>query len=301
MHSAKIRADIYLLITAIIWGFSFVSQRMGMDSMQPYGFNAVRFLLAALSLIPVIWLMRNTAIEKAHKQDNIASLLKAGFICGLFLFAGSSLQQIGIQYTTAGKAAFITGLYLVLVPILGIYFLSEKTAMLTWLGAGLAVIGLYFLSITSSLSVNKGDVLELIGSLFWAGHVLAVFHWGRHFSPLKLSFVQIVVCMTFSFIAAFGFETLLWSQIRATIGPLLFAGIGSVGIAYTLQILGQRVAPPAHAAVLLSMETVFAAFGGWLFLTEVLTARELFGCLLMLAGMLLSQSGSWKKPAQVNG
>jgi len=298
MHSAKLRADIYLLITAIIWGFSFVSQRMGMDAMQPYGFNAVRFLLAALSLIPVIWLMRNSAIERAHKNDSLASLIKAGLICGLFLFAGSSLQQIGIQYTTAGKAAFITGLYLVLVPVLGIYFLHEKTAIYTWLGAGLAVVGLYFLSINAELDINRGDVLELLGSFFWAGHVLAVFHWGRHFSPLKLSLVQITVCMLLSFIAAFSFETLLWSQIRVTVGPLLFAGIGSVGIAYTLQILGQREAPPAHAAVILSMETVFAAFGGWLFLTEVLTGRELFGCLLMLAGMLLSQSVGWRKQAK---
>ncbi len=297
MKTEKIRADIYLLITAIIWGFSFVSQRMGMETMQPYGFNAVRFLLAALSLLPVIWLMRNSEIERAHKDDSVASLMKAGVVCGLFLFAGSSLQQIGIQYTTAGKAAFITGLYVVLVPILGIYFLGEKTAFLTWVGAGLAVIGLYFLSINAAFDINKGDVLELIGSLFWAGHVLAVFHWGRHLSPFKLSFVQITVCMVLSFIAAFNFEILLWSQISVTIGPLLFAGIGSVGIAFTLQILGQRVAPPAHAAVLLSMETVFAAIGGWLFLQEFLNERELFGCLLMLGGMLLSQSDTFRKAA----
>jgi len=297
MNSTRLRADLYLLITAIIWGFAFVSQRIGMDHMGPYSFNAVRFLFASLSLVPVIWLFRNTKMEREHKNDSKKNLIIAGLICGLFLFIGSSLQQIGIQYTTAGKAAFITGLYMVFVPILGMLFLKEKTAFFTWIGAAIALAGLSLLSLQNDFAVNKGDIFEFIGALFWAGHVLTVYKLGRKYSPLKLSLVQITVCSLLSFIVAFSTEIIRIVDIIATLGPLLFAGIASVGIAYTLQMIGQRSAPPAHAAVILSLEIVFAAIGGWMFLNEVLTQKEFIGCMLMLAGMLLSQSELFKRKA----
>lgn len=295
MNTSRLRADFYLLTAAVIWGFAFVSQRIGMEHMGPYSFNAVRFLFASLSLIPVIWLFRNSKTEQEHKDDSKKSLVIAGIICGLFLFTGASLQQIGIQYTTAGKAAFITGLYMVFVPILGMLFLKEKTPVLTWFGAAVALCGLYLLSIQDDMTINRGDIYELVGSLFWAGHVLSVYKLGKKFSPLKLSLIQITVCSLLSFGIAFSTEVIRLVDIMATLGPLLYAGIASVGIAYTLQIIGQRSAPPAHAAVLLSLEIVFAAIGGWMFLNEVLTEKEFMGCMLMMTGMLLSQSELFRR------
>jgi drug/metabolite transporter (DMT)-like permease len=211
-----------------------------------------------------------------------------GSLAGLVLFTGASLQQIGIIYTTAGKAGFITGLYVVIVPVLGI-FLKQRTAFGTWIGAILAAIGLYFLSVTAEFTIAFGDLLQLIGAFFWAGHVHIIGQFSRKISPIKLAFFQFITCSILSLITAMFVEMISLQKLFQAGIPILYGGILSVGVAYTLQVVAQRDAHPAHAAILLSLEAVFAVVGGWIVLEETLSLRGFFGCTLMLAGMLISQ------------
>ncbi|MFP8965123.1 DMT family transporter [Pokkaliibacter sp. CJK22405] len=291
MKTSTLRADGLLLITAIIWGTAFVAQRVGMDHLGPFGFNFARFLLGTLSLLPLYFFLKMRRKRKGIQDAQPASrslLIWGGIATGLILFMGSSFQQIGLLYTTAGKAGFITGLYLIFVPILGLAF-RHKTGVHTWVGAVLALAGLYFLSINEHLVLARGDALELIGSLFWAGHVLIIAWLSKHVDAIALSIIQLITCTTLSLIVALGFETLTWQAIADTWFPIVYAGFFSVGIAYTLQIIGQKEAPPAHAAIILSGEALFAVVGGWLLIDEGLGSRELLGCGLMMAGMLVSQ------------
>ncbi|MDH2435745.1 DMT family transporter [Pokkaliibacter sp. MBI-7] len=288
MRTSTLRADILLLITAAIWGTAFVAQRVGMEHLQPFTFNFARFLLGGLSLLPLVYWFSRKRAKTEQEPANPRFLLLGGIAAGLILFAGSSLQQVGLLYTTAGKAGFITGLYLIFVPILGL-FLSHKTGANTWLGAALALVGLYFLSVTEDFTLAYGDALELIGAVFWAGHVLIIGWLSRRTDPLALSVVQLFTCMLLSLATALVTEDIQLSAIKEAWFPIVYAGLFSVGVAYTLQIIGQKEAPPAHAAIILSGEAVFAVLGGWLLLDETLGMRELAGCALMLAGMLLSQ------------
>ena len=288
MRTSTLRADILLLITAAIWGTAFVAQRVGMEHLQPFTFNFARFLLGGLSLLPLVYWFSRKRAKTEQEPVNLRFLLLGGIAAGLILFAGSSLQQVGLLYTTAGKAGFITGLYLIFVPILGL-FLSHKTGANTWLGATLALVGLYFLSVTEDFTLAYGDALELIGAVFWAGHVLIIGWLSRCTDPLALSVVQLFTCMLLSLSTALVTEDIQLSAIKEAWFPIVYAGLFSVGVAYTLQIIGQKEAPPAHAAIILSGEAVFAVLGGWLLLDETLGMRELAGCALMLAGMLLSQ------------
>ncbi|PXF32276.1 membrane protein [Pokkaliibacter plantistimulans] len=288
MRTSTLRADILLLITAAIWGTAFVAQRVGMEHLQPFTFNFARFLLGGLSLLPLVFWFSRKRAKTEQESANLGFLLLGGIAAGLILFAGSSLQQVGLLYTTAGKAGFITGLYLIFVPILGL-FLSHKTGANTWLGAALALVGLYFLSVTEDFTLAYGDALELIGAVFWAGHVLIIGWLSRRTDPLALSVVQLFTCMLLSLATALVTEDIQLSAIKEAWFPIVYAGLFSVGVAYTLQIIGQKEAPPAHAAIILSGEAVFAVLGGWLLLDESLGMRELAGCALMLAGMLLSQ------------
>ena len=288
MRTSTLRADILLLITAAIWGTAFVAQRVGMEHLQPFTFNFARFLLGGLSLLPLVYWFSRKRAKTEQEPVNLRFLLLGGIAAGLILFAGSSLQQVGLLYTTVGKAGFITGLYLIFVPILGL-FLSHKTGANTWLGATLALVGLYFLSVTEDFTLAYGDALELIGAVFWAGHVLIIGWLSRRTDPLALSVVQLFTCMLLSLSTALVTEDIQLSAIKEAWFPIVYAGLFSVGVAYTLQIIGQKEAPPAHAAIILSGEAVFAVLGGWLLLDETLGMRELAGCALMLAGMLLSQ------------
>ncbi len=288
MRTSTLRADILLLITAAIWGTAFVAQRVGMEHLQPFTFNFARFLLGGLSLLPLVYWFSRKRAKTEQEPVNLRFLLLGGIAAGLILFAGSSLQQVGLLYTTAGKAGFITGLYLIFVPILGL-FLSHKTGANTWLGATLALVGLYFLSVTEDFTLAYGDALELIGAVFWAGHVLIIGWLSRRTDPMALSVVQLFTCMLLSLSTALVTEDIQLSAIKEAWFPIVYAGLFSVGVAYTLQIIGQKEAPPAHAAIILSGEAVFAVLGGWLLLDETLGMRELAGCALMLAGMLLSQ------------
>ena len=299
MNSRTLKSDGLLLLTATIWGFAFVAQRVGMDYVGPFTFNGIRFALGGLVLVPFIMGQRHKddGNDVPLAQRRVGTILRGGGLAGIVLFTGASLQQAGLVYTTAGNAGFITGLYVVIVPILGI-FLRLRANPGTWIGAVLAAIGLYFLSITDQLTIAFGDLLVLAGAFFWAAHVLIIGWLSPRTDSLKLALSQFMVCSFLSLLAAMFFETMsLYSIFQAAV-PILYGGVLSVGVAYTLQVVAQRHAPPAHAAILLSLEAVFAAIGGWIMLGERLSARGLSGCGLMLAGMLISQLwGLVKLPA----
>lgn len=289
MGSRTFRANILLLLTALIWGAAFVAQRMGMDHMGPLTFNGVRFALGALALLPLIAVMDR---KRAADAPSLSVLIRGGMLMGGALFLGAWLQQFGLCFTTAGKAGFITGLYVVFVPLIGI-FLGHRYGLGTWAGAGLAIAGMYLLSVTESMSMDKGDTLVLMSAFFWGVHVLLI---GRLTSGLaavdaiKLAAVQFAFCSLISMAGAALFEDITLSGLRDGIVPILYGGLMSVGVAYTLQVVAQRDARPAPAAIILSLEAVFAAVAGWMLLGETLTAQALVGCALMLGGMIWSQA-----------
>lgn len=284
------KSNLILLLVAAIWGLAFVAQRVGMDYVGPFTFNGVRFLLGGISLLPLLFVFRD-------KSQPLAMGLKQaalpGILAGLVLFIASSFQQIGLVTTTAGKAAFITSLYLVLVPVVGI-FIGQRTSAFTWLGCFLAVVGLYFLCVKEATSIQSGDLWELAGALFWAFHILIIAHFSRRVNVLQLSWLQTITCALLSLITAAVTETIVVKSIMAAATPIVYGGVFSVGIAYTLQIVGQQKAPPAAAAIILSMETVFAAIGGFILISEIMDLLEILGCALIFSGMLVSQlQGLW--------
>jgi drug/metabolite transporter (DMT)-like permease len=290
MKPGAVKADLLLLLTAAIWGLAFVAQRVGMDYVGPFTYNAVRFAVGSLSLLPLILLSRKKEQQARPEltSGNGQTALVGGGIAGLVLFAGASLQQAGLVHTGAGKAGFITGLYVVMVPLLGLFWKQRPTPG-TWLGALLAAVGLYFLSVTEQFTISFGDLLVLLSACFWAGHVLIIGWLSPKTDSLKLAAVQFAVCSLLSLAVAAGLETMSLAAIWRAAMPILYGGLFSVGIAYTLQVVAQKDAHPAHAAILLSLEGVFAAIGGWLLLGELLSPRSLLGCALMLCGMLLSE------------
>lgn len=293
MKNREFRASLMLLLAAAIWGFSFVAQRVGARYVGSFTYNGVKFMLGFLSLVPLMIYFNkksgeNKGQDKEHGSYFNRSTLIAGVTAGLVIFTASSLQQIGLVETTAGKAAFITGFYIVLVPFMGI-FLKHRIQRSTWLAAGFAITGLYLLSITKDFTISRGDLLELIGAFFWAAHILLVDKYTKTIDTLKFSFVQYAVCAILSMVVAIIFEDITLIGLKQAIVPILYGGIASVGIAYTLQAFGQKNAKPSHAAIILSMETVFASIGGLIILNELMGIRGYIGCGLMLAGMLLSQ------------
>jgi drug/metabolite transporter (DMT)-like permease len=280
-----------LWLTALIWGFAFVAQRAGMEHIGPFLFNGLRFLLGSLSLIPlIIWLK--------HKNGNSTpsfsgKLLKGGLAAGIVLYAAASLQQAGIVHTTAGKAGFITGLYVILVPLFGL-FIGQKTGKNLWIGAIIAVCGLFLLTFSGKLLIEKGDMLVLLSAFFWAVHVQLINSLVKKLPALPLSALQFAVCGILSLATSLVFETTIPGGVQKAAIPLLYGGLLSVGVAYTLQVVAQRHVHPAYASIILSFETVFAAIGGWLILNESLTPRNLTGCLLMLVGIVIVQVRDFK-------
>ncbi|MFP4397830.1 MAG: DMT family transporter [Desulfonatronovibrio sp.] len=290
-----LKADLLLLLTALIWGSAFVAQRAGMDHMGPFIYNGIRFGLGAVTLIPLMWYRHKKNItDPVFQEKGSAYLLKAGLITGVLLFLGSSLQQVGIVYTTAGKAGFITGLYVVIVPVLGLVW-KQRPGAGVWIGAVLAVAGLYLLTISDDLIIEFGDFLVLLCAAAFALHVLAIGWLVARVDCVKLAAAQFAVTSLLSLAVASVFEEVLLSSLINGIIPILYGGIMSAGIAYTLQIVAQRQAPPAHAAIILSLESVFAVLAGWIILSEILGGREIAGCLLMFAGMLCAQLYPLKK------
>lgn len=284
----SVQSALLLVTAAAVWGFAFVAQRMGMEHVGPFTFNAIRFLLGALSLIPIYWLSSNSKGKKAQPPQNSTGIMKWGFVAGIALFAGSSFQQIGLITTTAGNAGFITGLYVIFVPILGL-FIKQKTQPVVWFAAAMAVTGMYFLTVEEGWTINIGDMLVLISALFFAIHVLVIGHLTQLYNALKLSIVQFLTCGVLSLVVALAIENMSLDGIMKAAIPILYGGLISVGVGYTLQVFGQKHSKPAPAAIILSTEAVFAVIGGVLILHETMDMKSLFGCSLMFAGMVLAQ------------
>jgi drug/metabolite transporter (DMT)-like permease len=290
MQQKTIQSDGLLLLTAMIWGFAFVAQRVGMAYVGPFTFNGIRFALGCLVLLPLLVKSPGSSELPGAVRLPLSrrQLIGGALLTGTALFAGASLQQVGLVYTTAGNAGFITGLYVVIVPLLGLFW-RQRPGAGTWIGAVLAAAGLYFLSVTASFTIAFGDLLVLIGAFFWAGHVLIIGWLSPRTSAVRLAFFQYAACALLSMATALVFEEITAAGLRGALVPILYGGVLSVGVAYTLQVVAQQSAHPAHAAILLSLEAVFAALGGWVLLGERLSIRGISGCALMLAGMLLSQ------------
>ncbi|MFP3040692.1 DMT family transporter [Treponema primitia] len=294
MNKRAFRADILLLLTSCIWGFAFVAQRTGMEYVGPFTFNGIRFLLGSLSLLPLILFLRYKSAAKAGGEGQPEffpkRLILSSLMAGICLFIAASLQQVGLIYTTAGHSGFITGLYVVLVPIFGI-FLGRKTGIPTWVGAVFTLMGLYFLSAAGNLgSINPGDIVTAISALFWTIHVLLIDAMVKKIDPLMLSSGQFACCGILSCIVALvRMEPLSAAALMGGLIPILYGGLCSVGVAYTLQTVAQKDAPPAHASIILCLEGVFAAIGGVLILSEPLGRWTLLGFILMFCGMLATQ------------
>ncbi len=292
-----------LLLTAAIWGFAFVFQRTAMDHIGPFTFNALRFAIGALVMLGIVTARdiragaadpptdaRPETDSRGRERWSRRTLLW-GLAAGLLVFGGATLQQVGLVYTTAGKAGFITGLYIVFVPLLGIVW-KQRPGRNVWFGAVLAVVGLFLLSVTEQFTIGLGDTLVLIGAFFWAGHVVYAAWVTRQMSVPRLACIQFATCSVLSFAVALAVEEFVAADIWKAGVSILYGGFVSVGIAYTLQLVGQRRTPPAHAAIIMGQEAVFAALGGWMFLSEFLSTRALVGCALMLAGAVIAQLGA---------
>ena len=286
--SRRWAANGLLLLTAVVWGLAFVAQRVGMDYVGPFTFNAARFALGGGVLWGIIRLReaRNGLGDRARK--NRRRRWWEGALLGTVLFGGASLQQVGLVYTTAGKAGFITGLYVVLVPLVDAW-MGARHDVSVWVGAMLALAGLYLLSVTSAWHIQQGDLLVLLSALFWTAHVLLVDRLVAHGDSLRLAAQQFsMVALLSALVAMFG-ETISLNALRGALWAILYGGLISVGVGYTLQVVAQRYTLPSHAAIILSLESVFALLGGVLLLSEPLATRGVAGSLLMLAGMLVSQ------------
>ncbi|MBN1499302.1 MAG: DMT family transporter [Spirochaetes bacterium] len=286
MNNKSLRSDMLLFITAAIWGSAFVAQIMGMKSTGPFIFNGIRFMIGAVFLIPFVKLFSGNKKEKISCTNVIS-----GIITGTILFAGATFQQVGIISTTAGNAGFITGLYVLIVPVIAL-FMGFKPEFNHIIGIIFAFTGMYLLSIPAGSSfteINKGDLLVFSGAFFWALHVVVIGKFSPGQNPILLSIIQFLTCSILSLAAAVIFEQNTIYGILQAKYSLLYSGLISVGIAYTLQVIAQKNAPPTHAVIILTLEGVFAAIAGWLVLDETFTVRQFSGSVLMFSGMIMSQ------------
>ena len=284
MEKWNFKSNLILLLAAAIWGLAFVAQRKGAEYLGPYTFNALRFAIGAISLLPIYALTRN---NKTNEHFEWRKAIKSGVFLGLILFIASTFQQIGMIFTEASKAGFITSLYVILVPIFGL-FIGRKVTKTLWSGAIIAMVGLYLLSVREGFSLEVGDSLLIASAVFFAFHMLMIGTFAPQHNIFLLSVFQFTVTAILSFIAALFYEEIAWESIKLAAVPILYAGF-SVGIAYTLQAYAQKKAHPAHAAIIFSFESVFALVGGWLILNEVIDLRAGIGGLFMLAGIIISQ------------
>lgn len=283
-----------LFITAFIWGFAMTAQRIGLDYMEPLTFNASRFLMAGTVLLPIRQVLLHISSGKGEKQNGKNFLLiqkqsiKAGCFCGVFLFIGSALQQIGLQYTTVGKAGFISALYIVIIPVLSL-LIGKKNSIKIWIAVFIAVIGMYLLCVNEEMIFSFGDLL-MLGCAFWYSmHILTIEHFSVRIDALRMASTQFFVAGFLSLILAFFAETPHIKNILPAWKTLLVVGVVSGGIAFTAQIVGQRYVQASIASLIMSLESVFALIGGWLILDEVLNKREILGCILVFSSIILSQ------------
>ena len=280
----QMRANFLLVLTAMIWGAAFVAQDVAAEGVPPFAFNGLRMALAAAALVPVVW------VKGRKKQTSDSkTLLQGGIACGVMLALGSAFQQLGITMGTgAGKAGFITALYIVLVPLTGIFF-GRRLGRLVWAAVALSAAGLYLLCMKGSLAVDPGDGMLILCALSYTGHILVVDHFSRRVDCLKMSCIQFAVCALLCLACAAVFEKPTWEGVSANMVSIVYAGVFSGAVGYTLQIIAQRDAEPTVASLIMSLESVFAVLSGWIILGDFLSARELCGCLLMLGGIVLAQ------------
>ena len=298
MKKTQMRNSLLLLLTAVIWGVAFVAQSVGMDYVGAFTFNCVRSIIGGLVLIPCIIFLKNLKHKEMGGQGKLSvkeSLqvtrveLVGGICCGVALFAASNFQQFGISYTTVGKAGFITALYVVIVPIMGLFF-KKKVSFVIWISVVLSVVGLYLLCMTeNSFSLAFGDLLVLICALLFSVHILVIDYFSPKGDGVIISCIQFFVSGILSGVMMFLFETPRAEGILAAWMPILYAGVLSCGVAYTLQIVGQKDMNPTVASLILCLESVVSALAGWLILGQALNAREMAGCFLMFFAIVLAQ------------
>lgn len=301
----NLRNSLLLLLTAVIWGIAFVAQSAGMEYVGGFTFNCVRSLIGGTVLIPCIFLMRAMRAREAKQEiqsdavakklvaqnlgtQNPKTLLVGGICCGVLLCIASNLQQQGIKYTTVGKAGFITALYIVLVPILGLFF-HRKVGKLVWVGVLFAVSGLYFLCISERFAVGGGDVLVLLCAIVFSAHILVIDHFAPMVDCVAMSCIQFFICGILSGIPMLLFEQVSWESLKGAAVPILYAGVMSCGVAYTLQIIGQKNMNPTVASMILSLESVVSVLAGLVILGQRLSGREMLGCVLMFVAVILAQ------------
>lgn len=307
MNKYTLRQSVLLLLTAAIWGVAFVAQSVGMDYVGPFTFNTVRSLIGGIVLIPCIVLLKrinagskDTAGAAEHASGNPAGqrkvLLTGGVACGVLLCIASNLQQFGIVYTSVGKSGFITAMYIVLVPVIGI-FLKKKAGVKIWCSVAIAVCGLYLLCMTDNgFSIQKGDLLLLLGAVAFSFHILTIDYFSPKVDGVKMSCIQFFTCGILSMVCMFLFEQPQIGAILQAWMPIVYAGVLSCGVAYTLQIVGQKGMNPTVASLILSMESVISVIAGWLILHQKLSGRELLGCVLMFVAIILVQLPERKRP-----
>lgn len=297
MNKKNMIGNVMLLITSVIWGAAFAAQRLGMNYTGPFTFMAARYFLAFLSLGILSFIIRlyeNKYSEKINTKTSgaLKDYIISGIVTGVFLFLGSSFQQVGILYTSVGKAGFITSLYIIIIPLFEI-FTGKKISKLTFAGIIFAIIGLYLLTIKGSFSISYGDLIVLISSFIWAGHILSIGYFTNKVNPVYMAFLQFAVCFLLSCAAMFTFELNslknIFNSCMQGWFPIVYAGVFSAGAGYTLQMIAQRYTNPTIASLILSMEAVFGTIAGYYFLNEILTFKELLGCIILFAAIIIAQ------------
>ena len=288
----SVKNSLILLLTATIWGIAFVAQSVGMDYVGAFTFNSVRSIIGSVVLIPVVLVLRSrklpASLSPEEKRRNRKTLISGGIACGICLFLASNFQQFGIKYTTVGKAGFITACYIVIVPILGL-FLKKKCSPYIWAAVAMALAGLYLLCIKEGFSIGMGDILVMICALLFSFHILVIDYYSPKVDGVAMSCIQFLVCGVLSGIPALLLEEPRLSSILAAWQPILYAGVMSCGVAYTLQIVGQKNMNPTVASLILSLESCISVLAGWVILHQSLSRREILGCVIMFAAIILAQ------------
>lgn len=297
----RLQGTLILAVTAVIWGISFVSQSVGMEVIEPNTFNGIRTLLGCVSLLPII-AVRSVSSKRTATADELKAerknLIIGGIACGIFLCLASTVQTYGLKYTTAGKSGFITAMYMITVPIISV-FLGKKIRPIVFASVAIAVTGLYFLCLGGgSGAMNKGDAITLVCAVIFSFHILTVDYFSPKVDGVKLSCLQFFVAGTLNIIAMFLFEKPVMSDILKCTVPILYSGLMSCGVAYTLQIIGQKYAEPTVASIVMSLESVFSALAGWVILGQGMSAKELFGCVLAFGAIVLVQLPERKKETE---
>ena len=291
-----------LALTAFIWGVAFVAQSVGMDYIGPFTFNCARFFIGGIVLIPLIFFLnrgKKNEVKNEQSREQKKNTIIGGILCGILLCAASSFQQFGIMQTSVGKAGFITALYIIIVPLLGI-FLHKRITLLMGISALITVFGFYLLCISGQIEINRGDLLVLICAFIFSLHILVIDIYSPKGDCVTISCIQFFVSGIISGICMFLFETPVWADIFAAYIPVLYAGIFSCGVAYTLQIVGQKNMEPAVASLILCLESVFSAIAGWLILKQALSRRELIGCIFVFTAVILAQLPQKEKKMNKN-